>query len=72
MTYVYKRLPTGGYTALPAESPVVLKRLVSQGWSVDPPVDAPVVADPVVPPAEAEAPEPAPRKRGRQRAESVN
>lgn len=49
MTYVYKRLPAGGYTALPVTSDADLKAKLAQGWSVDPPADAPIV-----PPAPAE------------------
>ena len=71
--FVYKRLPAGGYTALPAESPVVRQRLISQGWSLEPPMDTPPA--PVVEPAVTIEPvedAPAPKKRGRQRSESVN
>lgn len=79
MTYVYKRLAEGGYTAIPVQSDKDRDAKVAQGWTLEPPVDAP--APVAIPPEEAESvaedyrpveAAPAPRKRGRPRAESVN
>lgn len=64
---MYKALPEGGYSARPAESPVVVQRLVRQGWSETKPVEArPAAGDPPAPESvEAVAAETAPKRRGR-------
>jgi hypothetical protein len=56
MTTVYKTIPGGGFSSMPAESPVVLKRLMAQGWSETPPA---VRAD-EAPPGPAAPVQPAP------------
>lgn len=67
MTYVYKTLPDGSYTAVPVRSAVDTARKLREGWSLTCPV---TVSAPEAEIKEAYA-EP-PKKRGRPRAESVN
>ena len=65
---VYKTLPGGGYTAMPATE-AKLARLQAQGWTLTRP------SDPVVVPSSAPVAtvvEAAPKKRGRPRRDAVN
>lgn len=66
MTYVYKGLPGGGYTAMPAQTPKDVARFVAQGWSETAPVATPTEQTAVedVPIAPADGAEP-PKRRGR-------
>lgn len=79
MTLVYKPLVDGGFTSRRAESPVVLQRLLRDGWTETCPVVAPInvpkePADPLsvrVVELSADAPDEAPKRRGRKPKGSV-
>lgn len=71
MTYMYKSLPDGGYTAVPTRTDVERARLMRQGWSASVPVQPVAPTEPETEPGPVvdEAP---PKRRGRPRRESVN